>query len=286
MNIEKIELTKLKFFEDYPFNLSADEAFDDLVKSIENVGVITPIIVRPLENGNYEIISGHRRADACRLLGYDDIPAVVREISRDEAIIIMVDENLTQRSEILPSEKAFAYRMKLDALNRQGQRSDLTFSQLGKKLNSYEEMAKHYGESKSQIHRFVRLTYLDYELLNMVDRGEIAFGPAVELSYLTHEEQRCVCEAIELEESTPSLSQSQRMKKLSEEGNLSPDDIFDIMAEVKGNQVETIKVPTNIVQKHFKQYITANEMQDFIVRAVEHYCRYLRNHELNRDDAR
>ena len=286
MNIEQIKVSELRPFEAYPFKVQHDEQLEELSASIALEGVITPLMVRPYEEGGYEIISGHRRYEACKMAGIEEVPAIIRELSRDEATILMVDDNLTQRAEILPSEKAFAYKMKLDAMNRQGVRTDLTLSQVGKRLNSYEEMAAQSGESRSQIHRYVRLTYLEPELLEMVDQKRIAFGPAVELSYLAPQEQRELIETIESEEATPSISQAQRMRKMSEEGYLDMDQIFEVMTEVKGNQVETIKVPTELVQKHFNRFVPPREMQDFIAKAVEHYCQYLINRERTKHDAR
>ena len=286
MNIEQIKVSELRPFEAYPFKVQHDEQLEELSASIALEGVITPLMVRPYEEGGYEIISGHRRYEACKMAGIEEVPAIIRELSRDEATILMVDDNLTQRAEILPSEKAFAYKMKLDAMNRQGKRTDLTLSQVGKKLNSYEEMAAQSGESRSQIHRYVRLTYLEPELLDMVDQKRIAFGPAVELSYLAPQEQQELIETIESEEATPSISQAQRMRRMSEEGYLSMDQIFEVMTEVKGNQVETIKVPTELVQKHFKKFIPPKEMQDFIAKAVEHYCQYLINRDRSRNESR
>jgi len=281
MNIEQIKVSELRPFEAYPFKVQHDEQLEELSASIALEGVITPLMVRPYEEGGYEIISGHRRYEACKMAGIEDIPAIVRELSRDEATVLMVDDNLTQRSEILPSEKAFAYKMKLDAIKHQGK----TSTQLVSKLSA-AEVGEVNNESREKVRRYIRLTYLEPELLEMVDQKRIAFGPAVELSYLAPQEQRELIETIESEEATPSISQAQRMRRMSEEGYLSMDQIFEIMTEVKGNQVETIKVPTEIVQKHFKKFISPKEMQDFIAKAVEHYCQYLINRERSRNDAR
>ena len=281
MNIEQIKVSELRPFEAYPFKVQHDEQLEELSASIALEGVITPLMVRPHEEGGYEIISGHRRYEACKMAGIEEIPAIVREMSRDEATVLMVDDNLTQRSEILPSEKAFAYKMKLDAIKHQGK----TSTQLVSKLSA-AEVGEVNNESREKVRRYIRLTYLEPELLEMVDQKRIAFGPAVELSYLAPQEQRELIETIESEDATPSLSQAQRMRKMSEEGYLYMDQIFEIMTEVKGNQVETIKVPTEIVQKHFKKFISPKEMQDFIAKAVEHYCQYLINRERSRNDAR
>ena len=281
MNIEQIKVSELRPFEAYPFKVQHDEQLEELSASIALEGVITPLTVRPYENGGYEIISGHRRYEACKMAGIEEVPAIIRELSRDEATVLMVDDNLTQRSEILPSEKAFEYKMKLDAIKHQGKAS----TQLVSKLSA-AEVGEVNNESREKVRKYVRLTYLEPELLEMVDQKRIAFGPAVELSYLAPQEQRELFETMESEDATPSLSQAQRMRKLSEEGYLYMDQIFEIMTEVKGNQVETIKVPTEVVQRHFKRFISPREMQDFIAKAVEHYCRYLINREHSRNDAR
>ena len=281
MNIEQIKASLLRPFEAYPFKVQHDEQLEELSASIALEGVITPLMVRPHEEGGYEIISGHRRYEACKMAGIEEIPAIVREMSRDEATVLMVDDNLTQRSEILPSEKAFAYKMKLDAIKHQGK----TSTQLVSKLSA-AEVGEVNNESREKVRRYIRLTYLEPELLEMVDQKRIAFGPAVELSYLAPQEQRELLETIESEDATPSISQAQRMRKMSEEGYLYMDQIFEIMTEVKGNQVETIKVPTELVQKHFKKFISPKEMQDFIAKAVEHYCQYLINRERTKNDAR
>ena len=281
MNIEQIKVSELRPFEAYPFKVQHDEQLEELSTSIALEGVITPLMVRPYEEGGYEIISGHRRYEACKMAGIEEVPAIVRDMSRDEATVLMVDDNLTQRSEILPSEKAFAYKMKLDAIKHQGK----TSTQLVSKLSA-AEVGEVNNESREKVRRYIRLTYLEPELLEMVDQKRIAFGPAVELSYLAPQEQRELLETIESEDATPSISQAQRMRKMSEEGYLYMDQIFEIMTEVKGNQVETIKVPTEIVQKHFKKFISPKEMQDFIAKAVEHYCQYLINRERSRNDAR
>ena len=281
MNIEQIKVSELRPFEAYPFKVQHDEQLEELSASIALEGVITPLMVRPHEEGGYEIISGHRRYEACKMAGIEEIPAIVREMSRDEATVLMVDDNLTQRSEILPSEKAFAYKMKLDAIKHQGK----TSTQLVSKLSA-AEVGEVNNESREKVRRYIRLTYLEPELLEMVDQKRIAFGPAVELSYLAPQEQRELLETIESEDATPSISQAQRMRKMSEEGYLYMDQIFEIMTEVKGNQVETIQVPTELVQKHFKKFISPKEMQDFIAKAVEHYCQYLINRERTKNDAR
>lgn len=284
MKIENIDIEKLKPFEGYPFRVTHDESLDELAASIALEGVFNPIAVRPLENGEFEIISGHRRYEACKMAGVEKIPAIIHSLSRDEATILMVDDNLTRRVEILPSEKAYAYKMKMEAMNRKGCRTDLDTSyQVGTRLDSAEDIGRNTGDSRMQVYRYIRLTNLADEILDMVDDKRIAFGPAVELSYLTEVEQQNLLETMKSEDATPSISQAQRMKRLSEEGKLDMDSIFKIMTEVKGNQVETVKVPVELVQKHFKRFVSPKEMQDFIAKAVEHYCRYLKNRERSND---
>lgn len=224
-----IPLMEIHDFPDHPFRVVQDDAMLEMAESIKQFGVLVPAMVRPREDGGYELISGHRRKMASMLAGQTSLPCIVRELSDDEAIIIMVDSNL-QREQLLPSEKAKAYKMKIEAMNRQGQK---TFSQVGKKINSYEEMAEQSGESRNQIHRFIRLTSLLPELLSMVDAGKIGMTPAVELSYIPPEEQRMVVDAIESEDSTPSLSQAQRLRKMSGEGTLDEDAALSVMMEQK-----------------------------------------------------
>lgn len=224
-----IPLDEIHDFPDHPFRVIQDDAMNDMAESVRQFGVLVPAMVRPREDGGYELISGHRRKMASTLAGRDSLPCIVRELTDDEAIIIMVDSNL-QREQLLPSEKAKAYKMKIEAMNRQGQK---TFSQVGKKINSYEEMAEQSGESRNQIHRFIRLTSLLPELLSMVDEGKIGMTPAVELSYLPQEEQGLVLEAIDSEQATPSLSQAQRLRKMSTAGELNEDTALEVMMEQK-----------------------------------------------------
>ena len=233
--LTEIKTENLKSFENNPFIFREDTVFEMLIESISNLGVLTPIIVRSIEDGNYEIISGHRRAEACRRLGIESIPCIVKELTRDEAIVILVDLNL-QRDEVLPSEKAHAYKMKMDALKNQGARTDLTSTQPVTKFRTDEMIGKENNESRETVRRYIRLTYLIPEILKLVDEGRIAFTPAVELSYLPSEEQNEVYGFYENEEVTPSYSQTVRMKKLYSEGMLTSDRISEIMAEAKANQ--------------------------------------------------
>lgn len=275
MNVlTEIKLNNLKSFENNPFIFREDTAFDMLIDSISNLGVLTPIIVRSLDDGNYEIISGHRRTEACRRLGIEAIPCIVKELTRDEATVILVDLNL-QRDEVLPSEKAHAYKMKMDALKNQGARTDLTSTQSVSKFRTAEEVGKENNESRETVRRYIRLTYLIPEILKLVDEGRIAFTPAVELSYLPSEEQNEVYGFYENEEVTPSYSQTVRMKKLHSEGMLTSDRISEIMAEAKANQKEYLKIPTENINKYFKSRFTEKQKQEFVIKAVEHYHRYL-----------
>ena len=272
--LTEIRIENLKSFENNPFIFREDTAFDLLIESISNLGVLTPIIVRSLEDGNYEIISGHRRAEACKRLGIEAIPCIVKELTKDEATVILVDLNL-QRDEVLPSEKAHAYKMKMDALKNQGARTDLTSTQSVSKFRTAEEVGKENNESRETVRRYIRLTYLIPEILKLVDEGRIAFTPAVELSYLPSAEQNEVYGFYENEEVTPSYSQTVRMKKLHIEGQLTSDKIAEIMAEAKANQKDYLKIPTENINKYFKSRFTEKQKQEFVIKAVEHYHRYL-----------
>ena len=251
---EKVRVIPLEYIDEFPghpFKVLDDESMQKLMNSIEEIGVQSPIVARIKEDQRYEIISGHRRGHACRRLGLKLIPAIVRDLSRDEAIIAMVDANL-QREHILPSEKAAAYKMKMDALNRQGKRTDLTSRPVGEKLSA-EVVGEECNDSARQVQRYIRLNELVPELLEMVDRESIAFRPAVELSYLSEDEQRNLVETIDSEEATPSLSQAIRMKKLSQEGKLDIDKIFSIMTEEKPNQAETVKFKSDELSRFFPE---------------------------------
>jgi len=259
-----------------------DEDMERLVQSIENNGVLTPVILR--KNGErYELIAGHRRKRACLRLGIQNIPAIVRELSRDEAVVEMVDSNL-QREHILPSEKAYAYKMKMDAMKRQGQRTDLTSCPLVTKLNSAGEIAEQGNESERQVFRYIRLTELIPELLTMVDDERIAFRPAVELSYLTEDEQRDLLETIESEDCTPSLAQAIRMKNLSKVGKLDMDMIFAIMTEQKPNQKEKIKIPMERLEQFFPRGMPQKQIEDTIVKALTLYQKHLNKKREDKGD--
>ena len=240
------------------------------VESVAQFGVLAPLIARPRPEGGYEIISGHRRQHAAELAGLATLPVIVRNMSDDEAVIRMVDSNL-QRESILPSERAFAYKMKLEAIKNQGARSDLTSSQIGTKLRADERVAQDAGESRNQIQRFVRLTSLIPELLDLVDQKKISFNPAVELSYLAESEQRDFLEAMQDTQNAPSLSQAQRIKKLSQEGKCSYDAIFDIMGEEKKAEMDRVTIKNEVLRKYFPKSYTPKQMQDTIIKLLEQW---------------
>ena len=268
MTTKLIPIEQLKTFKNHPYKVEDNDEMKLLFQSIKENGILSPLIVRPIENNEYEIISGHRRLFASKMAGFKEVPVLVVEMSRDEATIALVDSNL-HREHLLPSEKAFAYKMKLEAMNRRGERTDLTSSQVGKRLNSYETIAEESGESRNQIHRYIRLTYLTPELMKYVDDGQIAFTPAVELSYLNDIEQKDLIQAIELNDCTPSLSQAVRMKKLSRQGKLDDDKIFEIMSEEKANQKERIKIPTDKVRQYFPKSFSNTQIEDAIIKLCE-----------------
>ena len=270
-------------FAEHPFQVRDDEDMERLVQSIDNNGVLNPVILR--KNGErYELIAGHRRKHACLRLGISGIPAIVRELSRDEAVVEMVDSNL-QREHILPSEKAFAYKMKMDAMKRQGERTDLTSVPMAQKSKTTRELiAEESGESADQVRRYIRLTELIPELLTMVDEEKIAFRPAVELSYLTEDEQRDLLETIESEEATPSLAQAIRMKNLSKVGKLDMDTIFAIMTEQKPNQKEKIKIPMERLEQFFPRGMPQKQIEDTIVKALTLYQKHLKKKREDKGD--
>ena len=280
--IYDIPLTEIDDFPDHPFQVRLDEDMDQLVESVKERGIITPITLRKKDDGRYEIVSGHRRKKACELAGLKTIPAEIKELTRDEAIILMVESNL-QRSVILPSEKAFSYKMRLEAMNRQGQRTDLTFSPLDKKLHSGQELANNSGESQAQIYRYIRLTYLLPEILQMVDEGKIALRPAVELSYLNDIEQLDLVEAMDLAMATPSHAQAIKMRNFSREGKLTPEVIESIMYEEKPNQKEKINIRYEDARRYIPSSVPYDKTGEFILKALEYYHRHL---ERQRDDAR
>ena len=256
-------------FPDNPFHVVEDEMLSELAESIKEFGIVTPIITRPKEDGNgYEIIAGQRRVRASELAGVNTIPAFVLPLDRDRAIITLVDSNL-QRENILPSERAFAYKMKSEAMKRQGFRTDLTSSQVGTKLRTDDKVAQGFGVGRMTVQRFIRLTELIPPILQMVDEGKIALTPAVELSFLKKDEQENLFATMESEEATPSLSQAQRMKTLSQSGQLDMDMIFSIMTEEKGNQKETLKINTSKLKKYFPKNTTSKQMEDTIIKLLE-----------------
>ncbi len=266
-------------FPDNPFHVVEDEMLLELAESIKEFGIVTPIITRPKEDGNgYEIIAGQRRVRASELAGINTIPAFVLPLDRDRAIITLVDSNL-QRENILPSERAFAYKMKSEAMKRQGFRTDLTSSQVGTKLRTDDKVAQGFGVGRMTVQRFIRLTELIPPILQMVDEGKIALTPAVELSFLKKDEQENLFATMESEEATPSLSQAQRMKTLSQSGQLDMDAIFAIMTEEKGNQKETLKIITSKLKKYFPKNTTPKQMEDTIIKLLERELQRKRGRE-------
>lgn len=279
-----IHLSEIDDFPDHPFQVRMDEAMQSMVESVKAFGIQTPAIVRLKEDGRYELVSGHRRKMACELAGFETMPVIIRNLSRDEAIIAMVDSNL-QREVILPSEKAKSYKMKLDAMKRQGQRTDLTCVPMAHKLENPKSravLAEKVGESQDQIRRYIRLTELAPEILQMVDSGKIAFRPAVELSYLPKEEQQSLLVTMESEDCTPSLAQAIKMKQFSQDKRLNDDVILSIMSEEKPNQVEQFKMPRDKISKFFAPGTPVQKIEETIVKALELY----RQRERQRNDAR
>jgi len=270
---EKVRVIPIQFFDDFPkhpFNVKMDEEMEALIESIKEFGILTPLIARKKENERYEIIAGHRRKFAAKKLGLTELPVILRDMTRDEAVIAMVDSNL-HRERILPSERAYAYKMKMEARKRQGARTDLTSTPVVSKLRTDETVGNETGESREQIRRYIRLTYLIKELLDMVDDGRIAFRPAVELSYLSVEQQKDLIYTIESEDATPSHAQSIEMKKLSQQGKLSADKIFAIMSQQKPNQVEKIKIPASRFEKYFSRGTPQSQIETIIFQALEEY---------------
>lgn len=273
--IKNIDITSLTPFEDHPFKLRDGEELEELMTSIKKNKIIEPLIVRPFSSaGKYEVISGHRRLDALKRLGIKEVPVIIRDLSDEEAVMMMVDSNL-KRENILPSEKAYAYKMKLDVLKRQGSRTDLTFSQRGERLRNNDYLATQLGIGKETLHRYIRLTYLIPELLKMVDDGNISLTPAVELSYLKENEQLMVYDEISYLDATPSLSQAQRLKTLSKDEMLTKDAVFTILSETKGNQKEVLKLPVDKIKAYRPKASTYKELEDFIIKACAYYQRYL-----------
>lgn len=274
--IRDIPLELIDDFPDHPFKVRDDEDMMQLVESVKERGVITPATVRQKEDGRYELVSGHRRKRACELAGFETLRSEIVDLNRDEATILMVESNF-QRLEILPSEKAFAYKMRLEAMKRQGERTDLTSSPVGTKLRTSDELAQECGDSRNQIHRYIRLTYLVQELLDYVDEGRIKMRPAVELSFLDEDSQRDVVDEIDLNDATPSHDQTIRMRKLFNEGNLTTEVIHAVMSEEKPNQKEKIVLRGDRVRQLIPKNIPVSQTEDFVCKALEHYNKFLRN---------
>ena len=275
--VEELPLSELTPFKNHPFKVKNDAEMAELMKSIADAGVLSPALARPKEGGGYELISGHRRLAACKALGMDTMPVIVRKLTDEEAIITMVDSNL-QREHILPSEKAFAYKMKYEALKHQG-----TSSQVGTKLRTDELLAQSSGDSRNQIQRYIRLTNLIPEILQMVDDGKIALTPAVELSYLQPSEQEALFSVMDCDEVTPSLSQAQRLRRMSEEQRFTDSAVMQLMSEVKGNQVEYVKVPVDKLRSFFRPDTSMKQMTETLVKAMDFYNKHLARQRKGRD---
>ena len=280
--IQEILITEIDGFPEHPFHVDMDDAMREMVESVKRFGVLSPVVARQKEDGRYELISGHRRKKACELAGIEKMPVIVRNMDRDEAIIFMVDSNL-QRERLLPSEKAFSYKMKLDAMKRkQGERTDLTSAPMVQKLTSRELLAEKSGDSHEQVRRYIRLTELTPDLLKMVDEGKIAFRPAVELSYLSKEEQASLLMTMESEVCTPSLAQAIKIKKFSQEGRLNDDVILSILSEEKPNQKEVYKLPKERLDKYFPRGTPPEKIEEIIFKALELYRKRERSREMER----
>ena len=268
----EMPLSDLHPFEGHPFKVLDDELMEQTVESMKQIGVVSPLIVRPDPEGGFEILSGHRRLHAAQLAGLETVPVIVKEMDDDAAIIFMVDSNL-QRENILPSERAFSYKMKLEAMKHQGQRGDLTSDQVGQKSWAVNQLADDANESKTQVQRFIRLTNLIREILDMVDEKKIAFNPAVELSYLKPSEQKEFLEAMDYAQASPSLSQAQRLKKLSQEGGCTLDAMCEVMNEIKKDELDHVTIKNEVLRKYFPKSYTPKQMQDTIIRLLEKWQR-------------
>lgn len=275
--VEAIPLAALTPFRNHPFKVKEDEEMAQLMRSIADAGVLSPALARPLPDGGYELISGHRRLAACKALGMDAMPVIIRDLTDEEAVITMVDSNL-QREHILPSEKAFAYKMKYDALKHQG-----TSSQLGTKLRTDELLAQNSSDSRNQIQRYIRLTHLIPDILKLVDEGKIAMTPAVELSYLQPSEQEMLFSVMDSDEVTPSLSQARRLRRMSEAQTLTDDAVLQLLSEVKGNQVEYVKVPVDKLRSFFRPDTSVKQMTETLVKAMDFYNKHLARQRKDRD---
>ncbi len=268
----EMPLSDLHPFEGHPFKVLDDELMEQTVESIKQIGVVSPLIVRPDPEGGFEILSGHRRLHAAQLAGLETVPVIVKEMDDDAAIIFMVDSNL-QRENILPSERAFSYKMKLEAIKHQGECGEDTSSQVGMKLQSLDIVGKEAGDSRNQVHRYIRLTNLIPEILDMVDEKKIAFNPAVELSYLKPSEQKEFLEAMDYAQASPSLSQAQRLKKLSQEGGCTLDAMCEVMNEIKKDELDHVTIKNEVLRKYFPKSYTPKQMQDTIIRLLEKWQR-------------
>ena len=268
--VQQIPIEELFPFKEHPFKVLDDEAMQRMVESVAQYGVLAPLIARPRPEGGYEIISGHRRQHAAELAGLDTLPVIVREMTDDAAVILMVDSNL-QRENILPSERAFAYKMKLEALKNQGARSDLTSSQVGMKLQALDIVGQEAGESRNQIQRFIRLTNLIPELLDMVDEKKISFNPAVELSYLDEKQQQDFLEAMDASQNAPSLSQAIRIKKLAQQGEFDYDAVYNIMNEEKKSELDTVTIKNETLRKYFPRNYTPRQMESIIIKLLDQW---------------
>lgn len=280
--VEAIPLAALTPFRNHPFKVKEDEEMAQLMRSIADAGVLSPALARPLSDGGYELISGHRRLAACKALGMDTMPVIVCDLTDEEAVITMVDSNL-QREHILPSEKAFAYKMKMEALKNQGKRTDLTLSQVATKLDAAAEIGKSADESRDQVFRYIRLTHLIPDILKLMDEGKIALTPAVELSYLQPSEQETLFSIMDCDEVTPSLSQAQRLRRMSEEQRFTDSAVMQLMSEVKGNQVEYVKVPVDKLRSFFRPDTSMKQMTETLVKAMDFYNKHLERQHRDRD---
>ena len=282
--LRDIPVAEISDFPDHPFKVRMDEDMENLVESVKERGVLSPVLVRPLADGSYQMVSGHRRKRASELAGLETVPCIVRELTDDEATILMVDSNL-QRERVLPSERAHAYKMKLEAMKRQGQRNDLTLSPMETKLRTSAVIAQGSGDSRAQVDRYIRLTKLIPPLLDLVDEGKIAFRPAVELSYLTESEQSSLAENISYDEATPSLAQAIKMKDFSREGRLNPDVILSIMSEEKPNQREKYSFQADRLRQYIPVGLTPQQREDYVVKALDYYKR-VRERQRAQNEAR
>ena len=279
--VRSIPISELYPFKDHPFSVVDDKRMEEMVESVKEFGVMVPVIARPLDGGGYEIVSGHRRKRACELAGIETIPVLIRNLDDDDATILMVDSNLQQRTDIPPTERAKAYQMKMEALTHQGKRQDLTSRQVGEKL-SVARIAEDSGDSERQVHRYLRLNNLNPELQEMVDEGRLAFTPAVEISYLKPEEQRDLAVSLEETQNTPSLSQAQRIRKLSEKGGVTKDKLDDIMMEEKKPLRDSITLSHDTLKKYFPKSYSIQKIEQIIIKLLENYLKKQRSQEQSR----